>query len=87
DVQPPEPFEDWLSHPFEPKIREGKIYARGAGDNKGQLMAQVLAVKTLLEVNGELPVNVKMVFDGEEESLSGSFAPFVEKHKELLKAD
>lgn len=87
DVQPPEPYEDWLSPPFEPEIRNGKIYARGAGDNKGQLMAQILAVKTLLETNGELPVNVKMVFDGEEESLSKNFEPFVENNKDLLKAD
>ncbi|WP_257958704.1 M20/M25/M40 family metallo-hydrolase [Bacillus sp. V3-13] len=87
DVQPPEPFEEWISPPFEPEIRNGKIYARGAGDNKGQLMAQVLAVKSLLETHGELPVNVKMVFDGEEESLSRNFAPFVVNNKDLLKAD
>ncbi|RFU65054.1 M20/M25/M40 family metallo-hydrolase [Peribacillus glennii] len=87
DVQPADPIEEWISPPFEPQIRDGKIFARGAGDNKGQLMAHVSAVKALLEAYGELPVNVKMVFDGEEESLSESFAPFVESHKDLLEAD
>jgi acetylornithine deacetylase/succinyl-diaminopimelate desuccinylase-like protein len=87
DVQPPDPLEKWVSLPFEPTIRNGKIYARGVGDNKGQLMAQVLAVKTLLSLFGELPVNVKMVFDGEEESSSKNFQPFVEQHLDLLGAD
>ncbi|WP_236692718.1 M20/M25/M40 family metallo-hydrolase [Aneurinibacillus tyrosinisolvens] len=87
DVQPAEPVDEWLSPPFEPEIREGKIFARGAGDNKGQLMAQVLAVKTMLDLYGELPVNVKMVFDGEEENTSKNFEPFVLKYRELLKAD
>ncbi|MDQ0338127.1 acetylornithine deacetylase/succinyl-diaminopimelate desuccinylase-like protein [Caldalkalibacillus uzonensis] len=87
DVQPPDPLEEWLSPPFEPTIRDGKIYCRGAGDNKGQLMAQVLAVKTYLDVFGELPVNIKLVFEGEEESGSNHLASFVEENKELLKAD
>jgi acetylornithine deacetylase/succinyl-diaminopimelate desuccinylase-like protein len=87
DVQPPDPYDQWVSPPFEPEIRNGKIYARGAGDNKGQLLAHVLAIKTMIDTYGELPINVKLIFDGEEESLSKSFAPFVKKHKKLLQAD
>ncbi|WP_312110211.1 M20/M25/M40 family metallo-hydrolase [Brevibacillus reuszeri] len=87
DVQPPEPLEEWQSPPFEPTIREGRIYCRGVGDNKGQLMAQVLAIKTYLDSFGELPVNVKLVFEGEEENGSPHLASFVERHKELLACD
>ncbi|WP_408011446.1 M20/M25/M40 family metallo-hydrolase [Pseudalkalibacillus sp. A8] len=87
DVQPPDPLDEWLSPPFEPTIRNGKIFCRGAGDNKGQLMAQVLAIKTYLDTFGELPINIKMVFEGEEESASVNLASFVEKNKDLLKAD
>lgn len=87
DVQPPEPVDEWESPPFEPSIRDGKIYCRGAGDNKGQLMAQVLAIQTYKEVFGELPINIKMVFEGEEESASDSLELFVKNNKELLKAD
>src|SRR5690625_3791443 len=87
DVQPPDPIEEWNSPPFEPTIRDGRIYCRGAGDNKGQLMAQLLAVETYQKVVGPLPINLKFVFEGEEESGSPNIAPFVEEHKELLKAD
>ncbi|ATF13330.1 M20/M25/M40 family metallo-hydrolase [Brevibacillus sp. HB1.2] len=87
DVQPPEPLEEWLSPPFEPNIRDGRIYCRGVGDNKGQLMAQVLAIQTYLDSFGELPVNVKLVFEGEEENSSPHLATFVEENKELLACD
>lgn len=87
DVQPPEPLEEWQSPPFEPTIRDGRIYCRGVGDNKGQLMAQVLAIKTYLDSFGELPVNVKLVFEGEEENGSPHLAAFVTQHKELLACD
>lgn len=87
DVQPPDPIEEWLSPPFEPTIRDGRIYCRGAGDNKGQLMAQLLAVKSYQDVFGKLPINIKFVFEGEEESGSPHIAEFVEGHKQLLKAD
>jgi acetylornithine deacetylase/succinyl-diaminopimelate desuccinylase-like protein len=87
DVQPPEPLDEWLSPPFEPTIRDGKIFARGVGDNKGQLMTQVLAVKSYLDTYGELPVNVKFVFEGEEESASVNLDQFVKDHKEKLKTD
>jgi len=87
DVQPPDPVEKWDSPPFEPTIRDGRIFCRGAGDNKGQLMAQLLAIETYQNVVGKLPINVKFVFEGEEENGSPHLASFVEKHKELLKAD
>jgi acetylornithine deacetylase/succinyl-diaminopimelate desuccinylase-like protein len=84
DVQPAELADGWNSPPFEPEVRDGRIYCRGAGDNKGQLMAQLLAVKTYLDVNPSLPVNVKFMFEGEEESGSPNLAAFVEQHKDLL---
>ncbi|PAV27801.1 deacylase [Virgibacillus profundi] len=87
DVQPPDPLDEWLSPPFEPTIRNGKIFCRGAGDNKGQLMAQILSIKTYVDTFGELPINIKMVFEGEEESASANLPSFVEQNKELLKAD
>ena len=87
DVQPPEPLELWESDPFEPTIRNGRIYGRGTGDNKGQLIAHILAVGTLLKEHGSLPVNVKFLFEGEEEKGSVNLASFAEKHKDLLKAD
>ncbi|WLD94413.1 M20/M25/M40 family metallo-hydrolase [Alkalihalobacillus sp. AL-G] len=87
DVQPPDPIDEWVSPPFEPTIRDEKIYCRGVGDNKGQLMAQILAIKTYLDAYGELPINLKFVFEGEEESASANLAGFVESHKDLLAAD
>ncbi|REB74199.1 M20/M25/M40 family metallo-hydrolase [Bacillus sp. 522_BSPC] len=87
DVQPAELSDGWNTPPFEPTIIDGKIYCRGAGDNKGQFMAQLLALKTYQEVVGELPINVKIVIEGEEESGSPNLAKFVEEHRELLKAD
>lgn len=87
DVQPPEPLELWETDPFEPTIRDGRVYGRGTGDNKGQFLAHILAVKTLLDTQGKLPVNVKFLIDGEEEIGSPDLPPFIEKHTELLKAD
>lgn len=87
DVQPPDPIEDWISPPFEPTIRDKRIYCRGAGDNKGQLMAQLLGIKTYIDTIGELPINIKFVFEGEEEIGSVNLSSFVKEHKELLKAD
>lgn len=87
DVQPPEPLEAWESDPFDPTVRDGRIYARGAGDNKGQLVTHVLAARAFLETMGTVPVNVKFVFEGEEESGSPNLLSFVERHRDLLKAD
>lgn len=87
DVQPPEPLELWESDPFEPVIRDGKIYARGSSDNKGQLFAHVKAVEAYRSVLGELPLKVKFIFEGEEEISSPNLEPFVASHKDLLQAD
>lgn len=87
DVQPPDPIKEWLSPPFEPTVRDGKIYCRGVGDNKGQLMAQLLAIKSYQDAAGKLPINIKFLFEGEEEVSSPNLAAFVAENKELLKAD
>jgi len=84
DVQPPEPLELWNTPPFEPTIRDGKIFARGASDDKGQVFAHVAAVSQLAD---ELPVNVKFVIEGEEEIGSPNLVPFVEENRERLSAD
>jgi acetylornithine deacetylase/succinyl-diaminopimelate desuccinylase-like protein len=87
DVQPPDPLEDWISPPFKPTIRNGRLYARGVGDNKGQHFAQILAVESLLAVRGQLPCNVILLLEGEEEMGSPHIASFVNDHRDLLKAD
>lgn len=87
DVQPPDPLEAWITPPFEPAIRDGRIYARGAGDNKGQHFAQILAVESHLAVHGRLPCNVLILLEGEEESGSPHIAEFVRDHRNLLRAD
>ena len=87
DVQPPDPLELWESPPFEPTIRNGRIYARGIGDNKGQHFAQLLALETHLAVQGELPCNVIFLLEGEEEIGSPHIAEFVREHADKLKAD
>jgi len=87
DVQPPEPLDEWISPPFEPTIRDGRLYARGAGDNKGQHFAQILALEALLAVHGRLPCNVIVLLEGEEEVGSPHIAEFVRTHRDLLQAD
>ncbi|CAN1541784.1 ArgE Acetylornithine deacetylase/Succinyl-diaminopimelate desuccinylase and related deacylases [Rhabdaerophilaceae bacterium] len=87
DVQPPEPLELWLSPPFEPTIRNGRIYARGIGDNKGQHFAQMMAIEAHLAVTGRLPCNVIVLLEGEEEIGSPHIAEFIREHRDLLKAD
>jgi acetylornithine deacetylase/succinyl-diaminopimelate desuccinylase-like protein len=87
DVQPPEPLEEWNSPPFEPTIRNGRVYARGAGDNKGQHFAQILAMESLLAVHGKLPCNVIVLLEGEEETGSPHIAEFIRTHRDMLKAD
>ena len=88
DVQPVDPVELWESDPFEPEVRDGKIYARGATDNKGQLFAHILGVEELLRQNGgHLPVNVIFLLEGEEEVGSGSLSQFIKEHREELACD
>ncbi|RJG41256.1 M20/M25/M40 family metallo-hydrolase [Mesorhizobium sp. DCY119] len=87
DVQPPDPLELWESPPFEPTIRNGRIYARGVGDNKGQHFAQLLAIESHLRIHGELPCNIIFLLEGEEEIGSPHIAEFVREHADRLKAD
>lgn len=86
DVQPAEPLELWDSPPFEPEIRDGKIYARGADDDKGQMFMHVKAFEFMVAEN-LLPCNVKFIIEGEEEIGSASLEKFCDENKELLKAD
>lgn len=86
DVMPAEPLELWKSKPFEPVVRGGRIWARGADDDKGQGMIQVKGFETAVEY-GYLKCNVKFLFEGEEEIGSPSLEAFCEQHKEMLKAD
>jgi acetylornithine deacetylase/succinyl-diaminopimelate desuccinylase-like protein len=86
DVQPPDPLELWHSGPFEPVIKDGKIYARGSADDKGQFFMHVKAFETMIQT-GSLPTNVKFIIEGEEEIGSPNLAKFVATHKDLLKAD
>jgi len=88
DVQPPDPLELWKSPPFEPTVRDGNIYARGACDDKGQMYMHVKAIQALRAVNGgKLPLNVKFLLEGEEEVGGESISEYVPAHKEKLKAD
>lgn len=87
DVQPPDPLDEWESEPFEPVIRDGKIYARGASDDKGQSFTHVKAVESYLKTGTPLPVNVKFIIEGEEEIGSPSLIPFLAANKERLKCD
>ncbi|MEI6278625.1 MAG: dipeptidase [Verrucomicrobiae bacterium] len=86
DVQPPEPLEAWSSPPFEPEIRDGRIFARGSTDNKGQILAHILGVEEALR-EGPLPVNVIFLIEGEEETGSESLPGFLEKHRGELACD
>jgi len=87
DVQPPDPLDKWISPPFEPTIRDGRLYARGVGDNKGQHLAQILAIESHLKVHGTLPCNIILLLEGEEEIGSPHIADFVREHGATLKAD
>lgn len=87
DVQPPDPLEGWTTPPFEPRIEEGRIYARGAADNKGQILAHILGVAETIRKNGSLPVNVIFLIEGEEEIGSPNLADFLREHREELACD
>jgi len=87
DVQPPDPLESWTTPPFEPTVRNGRLYARGVGDNKGQHFAQLMALETLLTCRGALPCNVKVLLEGEEEVGSPHMPEFIREHSAELRAD
>jgi acetylornithine deacetylase/succinyl-diaminopimelate desuccinylase-like protein len=88
DVQPPDPIDEWTTPPFEPTERNQNIYARGAVDDKGQLWMQVKAFESLFRSgNGKLPINVRILFEGEEEVGGEAIAEYIRKHGDKLKAD
>ena len=87
DVQPADPLELWAHDPFEPVVKDGAIVARGASDDKGQAFAHVKGVEALLDAEGELPMNVKFLLEGEEEIGSENLGALVEAHRERLAAD
>jgi len=87
DVQPVDPLALWTTDPFEPVIRDGRILARGATDNKGQMLAHVLGVEKTLREQGELPVNLIFLFEGEEEIGSPNLAEFLRLHRDALRCD
>ena len=87
DVQPPEPLDEWESPAFEPTVREGNIFARGASDDKGQLFIHIKALEARLKTVGNLPVNVVVLAEGEEEVGSPNLVPFVKAYKERLACD
>ncbi|MFW9890346.1 MAG: M20/M25/M40 family metallo-hydrolase, partial [Candidatus Thorarchaeota archaeon] len=87
DVQPAEPFDLWETPPFEPDIREGRIYGRGVADNKGDTISRLWALKAFIDTGTSFPVNIKCIFEGEEEIGSIHFPEFVKKNKEFMQAD
>jgi len=87
DVQPVDPLDLWTSPPFEAAVRDGKLYGRGAVDDKGQCLMHIAAIEAHLRINGKLPINVKVVIEGEEEIGSDNFEPFLAREKERLACD
>ncbi|MBM3757271.1 MAG: dipeptidase [Acidobacteria bacterium] len=87
DVQPPDPLELWHTPPFEPTVRDGNIYARGAVDDKGQMYMHIKAIEALKSLTGTLPLNIKFLIEGEEEIGGASIAKYVPAHKGKLMAD
>ena len=87
DVQPPDPLELWESPPFEPVLKNGYVFARGATDNKGQILSHILGVQEMIEQNSDLPVNVHFVVEGEEEVGSQNLPKFLETNREALHCD
>jgi len=87
DVQPVDPLEEWISPPFEPEVRDNALYARGAVDDKGQVWMHLKAVEAHMQVRGRLPLNLKLVVEGEEEIGSVHFDDLVAQHRENLRAD
>jgi acetylornithine deacetylase/succinyl-diaminopimelate desuccinylase-like protein len=87
DVQPPDPLERWHSDPFAPEVRDGRLYARGVSDNKGPMLIPIAVARSFFATGGALPLNLKFVFEGEEEVGSRNLEPFVAANREILQAD
>jgi acetylornithine deacetylase/succinyl-diaminopimelate desuccinylase-like protein len=88
DVQPVDPIDEWQTAPFEPEVRNGNLYARGASDDKGQIFVHLKVVESLMKAYaGKLPLNIKFIIEGEEEVASENLDNFIETHQDLLRAD
>jgi acetylornithine deacetylase/succinyl-diaminopimelate desuccinylase-like protein len=87
DVQPPDPLASWLSEPFEPEVRDGRLYGRGVSDNKGPMLIPLEVAQAFFATRGALPLNVKFLFEGEEEIGSRNLEPFLVANRDLLRAD
>jgi acetylornithine deacetylase/succinyl-diaminopimelate desuccinylase-like protein len=87
DVQPAEPFELWDSPPFEPEVRDGRIYGRGTADNKGDIVSRIWAIRAIHDIGEKLPVNVRFLIEGEEEISSPNLTDFTKQHADFLRAD
>ena len=87
DVQPPEPLDEWQTPPFEPDVRDGKVFARGATDNKGNIVSRLFAIAALRATGVGIPVNLKYMIEGEEEISSPGLPDFLTRHRDLLHAD
>ena len=87
DVQPPDPLDEWISPPFEPTRRDGNVYARGATDDKGQMLTHVISTQAWLKANGGLPLQLKFVIEGEEEIGSGNLITFLQNEQKRLACD
>ena len=83
DVQPADPYELWDNPPFDPKIKDGKIVGRGASDDKGNMLAPILAIEAILKTSGSLPVNLKLFYEGQEEIGSPTIHPFISKNARI----
>ena len=81
DVQPPDPLDQWLSPPFEPSIRDGRLYGRGVSDDKGPIFIPIKVAQGFFATRGRLPLNVKFLIEGEEEIGSPSLETFIEQHR------
>jgi acetylornithine deacetylase/succinyl-diaminopimelate desuccinylase-like protein len=87
DVQPPDPLELWDSPPFEPVLKDGYVFARGATDNKGQILSHIIGIQETMEQDHDLPVNLHLVIEGEEEIGSANLGPFLNQNHDALKSD
>src|SRR6266542_2313159 len=87
DVQPPDPLELWDSPPFEPVLKNGYVFARGATDNKGQILSHIVGIQEMIEQSGDLPVNLHLVIEGEEEIGSVHLGGFLEENRDALKSN
>ena len=87
DVQPVDPVDLWTSPPFQPAVRGGRLFARGAADDKGQILTLIAAIRAYLQTSGRLPINVKLLIEGEEESGGAGIEAYVRDHADRLRAD